>query len=334
MIHDPPLTQALPARPFTFAVDPASPPDGLAKAIFAVGNFDGLHRGHVAVIGRARAMAHSLGLPCALLTFEPHPSDYFRGAGTIFRLTPLEAKAAMVERLGLDGMIVLTFDADVAALTADAFVQDILIRRLDAGGVVAGYDFHFGYRRGGTPAFLRAAGARHGFPVEIVERIEADSTSLLQAASSTATRLALETGDIALATALLGHPYTITGPVLPGQQLGRTLGFPTANVEADASCRLRHGIYAVRATVESVGYDGVASYGRRPTVDDGAPLLETFLFDFSGDLYGKVMEVAFVAWLRAEEKFDSLKALTAQMLRDADAARAIHAAGDDPLERG
>lgn len=291
--------------------------------MFAVGNFDGLHRGHLAVIDRAKAVARERGLPCALLTFEPHPGDFFRGAGTIFRLTPLEAKAAMIEALGLDGMIVLTFDHGLAGLTADAFVRDILVRRLDAGGVIAGYDFHFGYGRTGTPAFLKAAGAAHGFPVEIVERIEADSTGPLQAASSTATRRALEAGDVALAAALLGRAFTITGPVLPGQKLGRTLGFPTANVQADPSCRLRHGIYAVRAMVEGVTYDGVASYGRRPTVDNGAPLLETFLFDFAGDLYGRTMQVSFVAWIRAEEKFDGLEALTERMLIDAAEAKAL-----------
>ena len=300
-----------------------TPPKGLEKAILAIGNFDGIHRGHVAVIARAKALASARNRPCAVLTFEPHPSDYFLGAGTIFRLSPLATKAALIEALGVDGLIVLSFDATLAAFPAEDFVRTILVERLDVGGVIAGYDFHFGYRRGGTPAFLEAAGAAHGFTVEIVERIDADETGAVQIASSTATRTALEAGDIAQATALLGHPYTIAGPVLHGQQLGRTLGFPTANMEADPSCRLRHGIYAVRATVEGVTYDGVASYGRRPTVDNGAPLLETFLFDFAGDLYGRTMDVAFIAWLRPEVKFDGLEALTVQMLRDADDARAI-----------
>ncbi len=310
-------------RHFILAVDPETPPEGLGGAILAVGNFDGLHRGHAAVIARAKAVAHARDLPCAVLTFEPHPSDYFAGLGTIYRLTPLEAKAALIEKLGVDGMIVLTFDATLATLPAESFVSDILARRLGVGGVIAGYDFHFGRHRGGTPDFLREAGARHGFFVEIVERIDADETGALQIASSTATRAALEAGDIAQATALLGHPYMITGPVLPGQQLGRTLGYPTANMRADPSCRLRHGIYAVRAEVDGATHNGVASYGRRPTVDNGAPLLETFLFDFSGDLYGKVMTVSFIAWIRPEEKFDSLEALTAQIARDEADARAI-----------
>ena len=287
----------------------------------AIGNFDGIHRGHKAVMERAKATARAAGAPCALLTFEPHPADYFGGPGTIFRLTPVAEKARLVERAGLDGMVVFTFDGRLANLPAEDFIREILVERLGIGGIVAGYDFHFGKLRGGTPAVLVEAGATYGFSVEIVGRIEADTVGAIAAASSTTTRSALEQGDVARAAALLGHPYAITGEVLPGQRLGRTLGFPTANLRADPSCRLRHGIYAVRASVEGRTYDAVASWGRRPTVDNGAPLLETFLFDFTGDLYGKTMAVAFVAWLRPEEKFDSLDALTAQMLRDAENAR-------------
>jgi riboflavin kinase/FMN adenylyltransferase len=316
------LVENIPAKRFTLAVDPHVPPAGLEHAILAIGNFDGIHRGHKAVIERARGVAAERGLPCAILTFEPHPSDYFRGAGTIFRLTPRDAKARLVAGLGLDGMIVLTFDADLAGLPAEAFVETILIQRLGAAGIVAGYDFHFGKMRGGTPAFLQAAGERYGFSVEIVGRIDTDSEGSIETASSTATRAALEMGDVARAASLLGHPYAISGVIKAGQRLGRTLGFPTANIEADPSCRLRHGIYAVRVEIDGIVRDGVASWGRRPTVDNGAPLLEVFLFDFEGDLYGKTMEVAFVAWLRAEEKFDSLEALKVQMLRDVENARA------------
>ncbi len=287
----------------------------------AIGNFDGIHRGHKAVMARAKTTARAAGVPCAVLTFEPHPADYFGGPGTIFRLTPIAEKARLVEGVGLDGMVVFTFDARLANLPAGDFVREILVERLGIAGIVAGYDFHFGKLRGGTPAVLVEAGATHGFTVEIVGRIEADADGAIAAASSTATRAALQAGEVARAATLLGHPYAITGEVLPGQRLGRTLGFPTANLQADPSCRLRHGIYAVRASVEGRTYDAVASWGRRPTVDNGAPLLETFLFDFTGDLYGKTMAVAFVAWLRAEERFDSLEALTTQMLRDADDAR-------------
>lgn len=316
------MVDSVQTRRFILAVDPSGPPRGLEHAVVAIGNFDGIHRGHKAVIQRARAMAVARGLPCAVLTFEPHPSDYFGGAGTIFRLTPLEAKARFLKSLGLDGMIVLTFDAALANLLAEDFVKGVLMERLGAGAVVVGYDFHFGKKRGGSPAFLREMGLAHGFEVEIVGKIEADEAGAIAAASSTATRAALEDGDVTRAAKLLGHPYAITGMVLPGRKLGRMLGFPTANLQADASCRLRHGIYAVRASVDGVTHDGVASWGRRPTVDNGTPLLEVFLFDFSGDLYGRTMEVDFIAWLRAEAKFDSLDALKAQMVKDAADAKA------------
>jgi riboflavin kinase/FMN adenylyltransferase len=311
------------ARRFVLAIDPDQPAEGLERAVVAIGNFDGIHRGHKAVIQRAKAIARARGLPCALLTFEPHPSDYFGGPGTIFRLTPMPAKAKLAEALGLDGMIVLKFDTRLANLSAEAFVADILVRRLGVAAVIAGYDFHFGKMRGGTPAYLVEAGARLGFDVEIVAKIDADEEGSIATASSTATRAALAEGDVARAGKLLGHPYAISGEILPGQQLGRTLGFPTANIRPDPSCLLRHGIYAVRTEVEGVRRDGVASYGRRPTVDNGAPLLEVFLFDFSGDLYGKTMDVAFIAWLRPELKFDGLDALKTQMVKDAAQARAL-----------
>lgn len=311
---------------FILSIDPREPPRGFAGAVYALGNFDGLHRGHKAVLMRARAIAASRGAAAAVLTFEPHPSDYFSGASTIFRLTPLELKARLAERFGMDGLTVLPFDAALAAMPAEAFVSEILVGRLHAGGVVAGYDFHFGAKRGGTPAFLRDAGRRHGFAVEIVDKVGTDPGGLADIASSTATRAALGDGDVARAAVLLGHDYSIVGMVRPGQQLGRTLGFPTANLQADPSCRLRHGIYAVRATVEGEVHDAVASWGRRPTVDNGAPLLEVHLFDFKGDLYGREMDVAFVAWLRGEEKFASLELLTAQMHDDAARARATLAA--------
>ena len=316
-----PDTSASPA--FTLARDPALPPPGLAGCVAAIGNFDGVHRGHKAVIARARGLAAQLGRPCAVLTFEPHPSDFFARETVIFRLTPSAAKARLLARLGLDGMIELTFDAGLAGLSAEAFVEEILLRRLGVSAAVAGYDFHFGRGRLGTPGFLREAGARLGFGVDIVPKILADAEGSLDAVSSTATRAALERGDAALARELLGHEYFVTGEVIHGQQLGRTLGFPTANIALDLSCRLAHGIYAVRATVDGVTRGGVASFGRRPTFDNGPPLLEVFVFDFAGDLYGRDMEVAFTGFLRGEAKFDSAAALIAQMRRDEAQARAM-----------
>ena len=304
--------------------DPASPPPGLTGAVVAIGTFDGVHRGHAAVIAQAQALAARLGRPAAALTFEPHPVDYFAGPGTIFRLTPVDEKMRCLARLGLDGLVVLTFDAGLASLSAEDFVREILVKGLGISAAVVGYDFHFGKARGGSPGFLIDAGQRYGFEVEIVEQVVADADGPPEAVQSNSARVALEAGDVARAARLLGHPWFIVGEVVHGQKLGRTLGFPTANVVLDPSCRLRHGIYAVRFSVDGQTFGGVANFGRRPTVTDaGAPLLEVFVFDFDGDLYGKTVEVAFVDWIRGEEKFPGLEALVQAMNRDKDKARAL-----------
>ena len=318
-----PLADPSSAKNFVVAIDPVTPPPGLAGAVVAIGNFDGVHRGHLAVIKRAKTVAQELNCPCAVLTFEPHPTDFFKGPNTIFRLTPRDAKARALEQLGLDGMIVIPFDKVLAGLPAEAFIVEILVRRLNVRAVVAGYDFHFGTGRSGSPAVLKEAGKRHGFAVEIVERVPADTAYINEAASSTAARAVLEAGDVENAARLLGHPFAIMGKVIHGQELGRTLGFPTANLLPDPSCRLRHGIYAVRVVAGTKTYAGVASYGRRPTFDNGSALLEAVLFDFSGDLYGETIEVLFIGWIRAEAKFASAAALIAQMKRDDARAREI-----------
>ncbi len=312
-----------PQSRFILSVDPARPPPGLEGAVVAIGNFDGVHRGHRAVIARAKALAERHGRPCAVLSFEPHPADYFGGGAQIFRLTTRDAKAHRLAELGLDGMIVLTFDSGLATLAADDFLNEILVRRLGAAAVVVGYDFHFGARRSGTPAYLLEAGPKAGLIVEIVEKVVADEEGSLTAVSSTATREALMLGDVRGAAALLGHPWSLTGPVIHGAKLGRQLGFPTANLAVDPACRLRHAIYAVEVAVEgqSQRLKGVASFGRRPTVDNGPPLLEVYIFDFDADIYGKEIEVFFIDFLRPEQKFDSLEALVAQIGRDAIAAR-------------
>ncbi len=315
------MTNSWREKEFLLSLDPQAPPPGLEGAVVTIGNFDGVHRGHVAVLKRALAMAAKLRRPCAVVTFEPHPSDFFFGAGTIFRLTPAETKAAALARLGIDAMIVLNFDATLAALSPEEFVRDVLVRRLKVGGVVVGYDFRFGKGRAGTPAFLAEAGARFGFSVEIVEQISADASGSIEPASSTATRRALEAGDVERARLLLGHPYFVVGEVVHGEKRGAKLGFPTANLRLDSSARLRQGIYAVGVTIDGALYGGVASFGTRPTFGDGAPLLEVFVFDFSGDLYGKTIEVAFVGFIRDEQKFGHLEDLVAQMRRDAAAAR-------------
>lgn len=313
------------ARPFvvhTLDREGGGPPPALAGAVVAIGNFDGLHRGHVAVIDRAKALAERLGRPCAVCTFEPHPADYFAGRSVIFRLTPVEAKTRALQRLGVHGLIVLPFDARMAALPAPAFVSDVLVGSLGIQAAVVGYDFHFGQGRLGTPILLREVGAASGLVVEVIGKIVADDQGDLAPVSSTAIRNALELGDVATAARLLGHDWFVVGPVLHGQKIGRTLGFPTANMVLDASCRLRHGIYAVTVADGTTTWGGVASFGRRPTFDDGPPLLETMLFDFEGDLYGRKLEVGFVAWIRGEARFEGIDDLVVAMRGDAATARA------------
>jgi riboflavin kinase / FMN adenylyltransferase len=304
---------------FVLATDPMLPPHGLVGAVYAIGNFDGLHLGHQSVIGRAVAIAKERRAPSALLTFEPHPADFFNRRPVVFRLTPPKDKAAICERLGLNGLVVIGFDASLAAMSAEEFITTILVARLRAAAVVVGWDFHFGRGRSGSPTTLAEAGLRHGFHVEIVPKVE----NGVGVVSSSAIRKALEGGDLATAARGLGRNYSVSGQVISGQRLGRTLGVPTANIALEPTNKLAHGVYAVTARIEGRAHPAVASFGTRPTVDDGPPLLEVHLLDFDGDLYGREMDVEFVERIRDEVKFDSLDALVAEMERDKERARAI-----------
>ena len=304
---------------FVLATDPMLPPHGLQGAVYAIGNFDGLHLGHQAVIERAVAIAKREARPSALLTFEPHPADFFAGRPVVFRLTPSQEKAAICKGLGLTGLVLVRFDAALAGMSADDFIANILVARLRPAAVVVGWDFHFGKGRSGSPATLAEAGKRYGFGVEIVAKVE-DANG---AVSSSAIRKALERGDLAAAALGLGRNYSVSGQVMSGRRLGRTLGAPTANIALEPTNRLAHGVYAVLARVDGRAFPAVASFGTRPTVDDGPPLLEVHLLDFDGDLYGREMEVEFVEYIRDEFKFDSLPALAAEMTRDKARARAI-----------
>jgi len=315
-----------PTKPFALAVDPTRPPPGLERAVYAIGNFDGVHLGHAAVIARTRALAAERGTPAAVLTFEPHPADYFAGRPVVFRLTPLPIKARIFQSFGLTGAAALTFDAALAGLTAEEFVDQALMTRLSVGAVVVGWDFHFGKARGGTPDFLVRAGQRRGFAVEVVPKVETPIDGRAEIVSSSTIRRALERGDVELAARGLGRNYLVAGTVVRGQKLGRELGVPTANLALEPTNRLAFGVYAVRAAVGGKSHGAVASFGVRPTVNPGAPILEVHLFDFSGDLYGQQMEVEFLARLREERKFGSLDALKAAMADDMAKARAIVAA--------
>jgi riboflavin kinase/FMN adenylyltransferase len=307
----------MPVQSFQVVHDLA-PGEALRGATVAIGNFDGVHRGHKAVIAAALARARTLGKPSAALTFEPHPRAFFNPDEPLFRLTPEAAKLRLLAAAGLDGAIVLTFNADLAKLSAEEFVQRVLVDRFAISGAAIGFNFHFGANRAGSPEFLQAQGKRHGFAVDIVPPLLDGGRPV----SSGPIRAALAAGRVDDAAEFLGYPWFISGTVIHGDKRGRELGFPTANLRLDPACALRHGIYAVRAAVAGGRYDGVASFGRRPMFDSGTVLLEIFLFGFSGDLYGLNIDVAFIDWLREEAVFGSAKELVRQMEEDSRLARA------------
>ncbi|MDF3217078.1 MULTISPECIES: bifunctional riboflavin kinase/FAD synthetase [Mesorhizobium] len=304
-------------------------PADLRGGVVAIGNFDGVHRGHQAVLERASAEAGRRGVPALVLTFEPHPRKIFRPDIPLFVLTPPPMKARLLSLLGFAALVEQPFTRDFASLSAEAFVTDVLETNLGITHAVTGFDFHFGKDRQGGPAYLMAAGERHGFGVTLVDAFRDEGAEVV---SSSRIRGLLGEGEVAEAAGLLGYRFTVESEVVGGQQLGRTLGFPTANMRLSAEAALKEGIYAVRfRRADGTLHDGVASFGRRPTVDDnGAPLLETFVFDFSGDLYGEVCQVSFFGFLRPEVKFEGLDALVAQMKRDEAEARAL-LAGVRPL---
>jgi riboflavin kinase / FMN adenylyltransferase len=307
-----------PAHPFAVVRGAGSADHALDGAVVAIGNFDGVHRGHRAVIAAACARARALGRPAAALTFEPHPRSFFRPDEPVFRLTDERAKLRLLAGTGLDGAIVLPFDAALAGLSAADFVARILVGRFAVAGVAIGFDFHFGLNRAGSPDYLAAQGAKLGFAVDVVPRFEDNGRPV----RSGPIRAALAAGRIAEANELLGYPWFVSGTVVHGDKRGRELGYPTANLRLDPGCALAHGIYAVRVGVGERRYDGVASFGRRPMFDQGTVLLEAFLFDFSGDLYGEVIDVAFVDWIRPELKLDSVDELVRRMDEDSRLARA------------
>lgn len=303
-----------------------TPPDAIPRgAVVALGNFDGVHLGHRAVISAALDMARVRGRPALAVTFEPHPRSFFSPNTPQFKLTELPDKLRLLASTGLAGAVVMTFDAARARTTAMDFINHDLIGRLGISGISVGFDFHFGKGRAGSPALLAAEAPKLGIEVHIQSHVDAEG----RAVSSTAIRNALGQGQIEEATALLGYPWFISGEVIHGEKRGRDLGYPTANIRLDPACGLRHGIYAVRVGRGSERLNGVASFGRRPTFDNGAPLLEVFLFDFKGDLYGSRLDVAFIAFLRDEVKFEGIEPLIRQMDDDSTRARAALAAAPE-----
>ncbi len=313
-----------------FVIRDQTPTTAIPKgAVVAMGNFDGVHLGHRAVIAGATTMAKRLGRPALAITFEPHPRSFFSPHTPQFRLTDETSKLRLLAGTGLDGAVVMTFDAERAGTSAQDFIEKDLIGRLGISGISIGYDFHFGKGRAGSPALLQSEAPRLGIEAHVQPHIDIDERPV----SSTAIRMALAEGQIAEATAMLDGPWFITGEVIHGEKRGRDLGYPTANIRLDPHCGLRHGIYAARVGLDGRLYDGVASFGRRPTFDNGAPLLEIFLFDFKGDLYGKTLDVAFIAYIRDELKFDGIEALIRQMDDDSVKARAALAAAPNAFPK-
>jgi len=289
-------------------------PAAARGAAVAIGNFDGVHRGHQALIAHTKTLGDKLGV----LVFEPHPQEFFKPGGERFRLTPFRAKARLLELFGTDVLYALHFDASMAALTAEEFIAKVLVEGLGVRHVVVGQDFQFGKGRGGDVDLLKVRGKERGFAVSVFDPVgTADDPKI----SSTRIREALREGKPDFAARLLGHWWTVEGRVQPGDQRGRTIGFPTANVSLEGYLEPALGVYAVRVEVGGKSYDGVANFGRRPTFDKKDVLLEVHIFDFSGDIYGQQIVVSFIAYLRPEMKFAGLDALKAQIAADGQTAR-------------
>jgi len=308
-----------------------TPPD-LKGAVLAIGNFDGVHRGHQAVLGAAKEIAGSEGLRTGAVIFEPHPREFFAPETPFFRLTPLPVKLELLEALGLDVAFVLPFDRALSQLSADAFATDVLGGAFGARHVVVGYDFTYGKGRAGSVEHLTAMGESQGYRVDIVEPVRLDADMVF---SSSAIREHLSKGRVREAAEQLGYWWRVRGDVSHGAGRGQGLGFPTVNFKLLPGQDVCHGIYAMRVHHDGGRHDAAGYLGPRPTFGAGEPALEAFLFDFSGDLYGQTIEVEFIDFIRPDRTFATEDALVKQMDEDCDAARAVLArvAADDPMRK-
>ncbi len=291
-------------------------PAALKGCVVAIGSFDGVHRGHQSVLERLKAQARARNVPAVMLTFEPHPRDVFAPAPFMFRLTPPDIKARLAAALGLDGIVMMPFTRDLSMVEAEDFVSRFLVKALRVSGVTVGADFHFGHNRRGTPDFLRAAGDLHGFAVDILDLLPEGEEPV----SSSRIRKALTEGDVKLANGMLGYHWFFGGEVVRGDQRGRLLGFPTANIATNSTFGLAQGVYAVRARLGERLLDGVASYGK-PMFNNELPPFETFLFDFDADIYGRHLEIALIGHIRGQEVYKGLDELIAAIARDGRKAR-------------
>jgi riboflavin kinase / FMN adenylyltransferase len=293
-------------------------PEAIHGAILALGNFDGFHQGHQAVVGEAIGWARAEGRPAVVATFDPHPMRYFHPDAPPFRLTTLDQRQELFAAAGADAMLVIHFDASIANMSAEHFVQDMIRGHLRSAGVVTGEDFTFGKDRSGNAGSLKRLGAEFGVATRSVEAVH----DVYGPISSSRIREALKEGDCDTAIWLLTRPFAIRGTVQHGDKVGRTIGFPTANIDMGAYLRPRYGIYAVTGRLaDGRLLKGAANVGIRPSFNPPRELLEPFFFDFHEDLYGQEIEVAFHHFLRPEAKFDTIKALTSQMRIDCETAR-------------
>lgn len=297
-------------------------PAAARGATLGIGNFDGVHHGHQALLAETRRLAPA-ATPHGAIIFEPHPRRFFQPDKPLFEISPLEIKLDLLARYGASLVVVLPFDLSLAGLAAEAFIEDVLVRGLGVRRLVAGYDFQFGKGRSGNTEMLLRAADGGGLGVTIVQPVTARVGSALIVASSSGVRAALTRGDVAGAASLLGHWWRISGMVTGGAKRGTGMGYPTANVVLPAGCDLALGIYAARVHVDDIVHAGAAYLGTRPTFDNGRPVLETFLLDFDGDLYGKTIAVEFIARLRGDQAFPDMPTLVAQMDHDVAAARLV-----------
>ena len=308
--------------------DYANVPAAARGAAIALGNFDGVHAGHVAVISSAEKLAQSLEKPLGTLIFEPPPRRFFQPDSAPFRIMRPERRREALAALGVDVIFELPFDEAMSQMSPEQFVRSVLVEGLGLSHLSVGFDFRFGKGREGDTTTLQTLAEKYGFSLTVQPRISDGSDK----ASSTAIRNALQNGELSRATRLLGHYWVVDGVVEHGEKRGRTLGFPTANLTLQELIHPRHGIYAVWARIEgeTIWREGVANFGRTPTTGERDPLLEVCLFDFDGDLYDKTIDVAFVSFLRSEKKFESLDALVVQMHEDAAESRRVLTANTPP----
>ena len=299
-------------------------PEDYRNGSIAVGNFDGVHKGHCEVINRAGDFAHERGIPWGVLTFEPHPRSLFNKDEPPFRLTPFHIKARQIESMGVDFLVVVDFNKNFAEIAAADFVEQVLVLSFEASYVVSGFDFVFGFKRTGNIDVLRALGQKFGFGTSGIKQVLDEEGEVI---SSTRIRKFLANGNLRAAARLLGRHYEIEGRITQGDQRGRTIGFPTANIDLDTNTRPLIGVYAIRAGIDrgsdTVWHDGVANLGYRPTFNGETCILETHLFNFNNNVYGEYLRVALVEFIRPEQKFNGIKDLTAQIKKDCAQAKLI-----------